>query len=225
MVKLDIALITCTDELFNLTVKLDKAWIISRLKCNQWMPPPTFKSRLPSLCHSLQQALKTISRASIHHKSELEPVRQKMQHLATLVDRMDREGPLDVHESLKAIVRTAGALVEGDVSLEQFVNRMNIWTTEGNQKAIRAFDKVGNYWHLCHRLSRIAASRRYRDLLASIDLEFLEHYEKHRIYGVNRYVHAEVQFAIFHRQRTTNLNPRVIGTSKAACYLCDLFLI
>lgn len=37
-------------------------------------------------------------------------------------------------------------------------------------------------------------------------------------------MHAEVQLATFHRQQKTHPSPRTIGTSKAACYLCNLFL-
>ena len=42
--------------------------------------------------------------------------------------------------------------------------------------------------------------------------------------GRERFVHAEVQLATFHRLQKTHPPPQTIGTSKAACYLCNLFL-
>lgn len=37
-------------------------------------------------------------------------------------------------------------------------------------------------------------------------------------------VHAEIQLVIFYEQYPSKMPPRIIGSSKSACYLCDLFI-
>ncbi len=37
-------------------------------------------------------------------------------------------------------------------------------------------------------------------------------------------VHAEIQILLFYEQNPSNVPPRIIGSSKSACYLCDLFI-
>lgn len=188
------------------------------------MLPGNYGSRPPPLCQSLQRAVQTLLKADTSRRSDLQLIAHEVQRLTNLVAVADREGPASIHENLKAILRVAGSLTGSDVSLELYLKTAKVRATEASKKAIKAFDKVGNYWHLCRRLCQIAASRHFRSSMASIKFEFLDHYGKHRVNGFNRHVHAEVQLAIFHRRRKTHPSPRAIGTSKAACYLCDLFL-
>ncbi len=168
--------------------------------------------------------LQAVSRASPGRRTDLEPISRKVRSLSSLVAVADGGGFSSIHENLKGVLRAAGSLKGSDVSLEQFLDRKTIKTTDVDKKAIRALDKLANYWHLCRRLCRLAASKRYRSLFAPLYFEFVKNYSKHKINGINRYVHAEVQLTIFHRQRKDSPDPRAIGTSKAACYLCDLFL-
>ncbi|KAL9633968.1 MAG: hypothetical protein Q9204_003187 [Flavoplaca sp. TL-2023a] len=37
-------------------------------------------------------------------------------------------------------------------------------------------------------------------------------------------VHAEIQILLFYEQNPSRVPPRIIGSSKSACYLCDLFI-
>jgi len=205
-------------------VKLDRSRIISRLRSELWEPPDAFKTRPPSLCACLHRMLQAVSRASPGRRTDLEPISRNVRSLSSLVAVADGGGFSGIHENLKGVLRAAGNLTGSDVSLELFLDRKTIRTTDMNQKAIRAFDKLANYWRLCRRLCRLAASKQYRSFFAPLYFEFLKNYSKHKINGINRYVHAEVQLAIFHRQRKDSPDPRAIGTSKAACYLCNLFL-
>ncbi|KAL6713010.1 hypothetical protein ACLMJK_009406 [Lecanora helva] len=91
-------------------------------------------------------------------------------------------------------------------------------------KAIRAFDKVANYQHISERLSNLAASSKFRHLFQPPGFRFLDSYAPHMVLGRDRFVHAEVQIVTFHRLEGTQPRPRAIGTTKAACYLCNLFL-
>lgn len=73
-------------------------------------------------------------------------------------------------------------------------------------------------------MHQVQRSRLYRPFLASIRLRFLEPYARKQVGQQNRFFYAEVQLATFHRRCKTHLNPRTIGTSKDAYYLCNLFL-
>ncbi len=108
-------------------------------------------------------------------------------------------------------------------SLEIAFKHAGIILDEAGQKAIKAFDKVANYQHISERLSCMAASSRSRHLFMSIQFNFLNHYVCRRVYRQETYVHAEVQLAVYHRLQRTRPSPRMMGTSKAACYLCNLF--
>ena len=212
------------EDLLDLVVKLDKARVISRLKCKLWTQPRNFNSRPSPLCQSLELTIQDILKFNPCHRGTIEPIARKVQSLATLVTTADREGPESIHQNLKTILQAAGTLTGSDILLGRFLEMAGVQLTETNKKAIGAFDKVGNYWHLCQRLGRTAASRRYHSSVKSITLEFLEQYAKHKVNGNHRYVHAELQVAVFHRLQKTHPRPRAIGTSKAACYLYDLFL-
>ena len=97
---------------------------------------------------------------------------------------------------------------------------------------VRRMNKIGRYWGLCEDLVKDA--RRYGDLFKSIHLQIVPRYQAYTPYPpltlggrITYYVHAEIQLLSFY-----NLNynlgcqkPRVLGVSKGACYLCDLFVI
>lgn len=109
-------------------------------------------------------------------------------------------------------------------SLEVAFKQAGVKLDTVSQKAIKVFDKVANYRHISERLSRLAASSRFRHLFKSILFRFLDNYAPHVVQGRERFVHAEVQIVTFHGLQRTSPLPRTIGTTKAACYLCNLFL-
>ena len=97
-------------------------------------------------------------------------------------------------------------------------------------KHVRQVDKIGRYWGLCNDMA--SASRRYSKLFKSIRLEVVPRYETFTPPAVfpNKavpcHVHAEIQLVTFYglNPEITKIMPRVLGVSKAACYLCDLFI-
>ncbi|KAI9892525.1 MAG: hypothetical protein M1814_001482 [Vezdaea aestivalis] len=212
------------EELFDLVIKLDKSKIVSRLKSELWKPPNNFEKRPPPLCECLLWMHQNVSRTNPSQRTNLKLVSQKIHSLSSLVTAADSGGFQPLCENLKGIVRLVGDFAGSDISLEHFFERKRIQTTKEDKKAVNALDKLGNYWRLCRRLCRFAMSKRYRSSFVPIRLAFLDQHSRHKINGLSRYVHAEVQLVVFHRQHKDSPKPRVIGTSKAACYLCDLFL-
>jgi hypothetical protein len=94
---------------------------------------------------------------------------------------------------------------------------------------IRQLHQIGHYWGACIALTRFA-----RRFPASIKLSLQcilpyqpslsDVFESGRL--TTNYVHAEIQLLIFYeiQSKESVPVPRVIGTSKAACYLCNLFI-
>ena len=121
-------------------------------------------------------------------------------------------------------LKLAGNVCGMQQSFELVLKQSGMKLDAASQKVIKAFDKVANYQHVSERLSRLAASSRFRHLFKSIHFRFLDSYAPRIVQGRERFVHAEIQIVTFHRLQRTHPLPRTIGTTKAACYLCDLFL-
>ncbi|OQV08936.1 hypothetical protein CLAIMM_13141 isoform 1 [Cladophialophora immunda] len=91
-------------------------------------------------------------------------------------------------------------------------------------------DKVGAYHRIPETLAREARRRKTRPLFSSIRLEYINPYRPVQsaisLSGkkVNCHVHAEVQMVIHYILEPASNTPRIIGTSKAACFLCHLFI-
>jgi hypothetical protein len=115
-------------------------------------------------------------------------------------------------------------------SLEKTVEQAGLNpSTVCNRQEFRQVNSIGHYWGACVALSKLA--RRY-SIFSKITLECLLPFQPvySRVPDVGKpipcHVHAEVQVLIFYelkKEMNTSI-PSVIGTSKAACYLCDLFI-
>ena len=90
-------------------------------------------------------------------------------------------------------------------------------------------NKIGRYWGLCIELAEF--SRRYRSLFQYVALQTIRPYHSVtttlRGVCITCHVHAEIQLLTFYENfpKLVSLKPRVLGVSKAACYLCNLFLM
>ncbi|KAL8684160.1 MAG: hypothetical protein Q9224_006559, partial [Gallowayella concinna] len=96
--------------------------------------------------------------------------------------------------------------------------------------------KLGRYWGLCQFLTK--AARRYPALFCRASLEHIRPYTNTRSTisisilknskknSVECFVHAEIQLITFYGLSKSRgyLEPRWLGVSKSACYLCDLFI-
>ena len=132
------------------------------------------------------------------------------------------EGDQDL-DGLKQVVKIASLLSGTHQSLAERLLNQNL-TALAQMKVVKTVDKVGRYWACCQRMVKMASSRSYGYLFKSINLTTLSTYEPRIVLKRERHTHAEVQVMTYFRLRYTESKPRVIGTSKAACYLCNLFL-
>lgn len=103
-------------------------------------------------------------------------------------------------------------------------------STPLQSKHVRLIEKIGRYWDLCVFLTK--ATCRYPVLFKNTRLETQRPYIPTRILDsvtrkpVRYYVHAEIQLITFYGMMPSleSQMPRVLGVSKSACYLCDLFI-
>ena len=92
------------------------------------------------------------------------------------------------------------------------------------KKLVRTVDKLGRYLKCCERLAKMASSRGYKQCFRDIEIVALDPFEPRTVLTNKRHIHAEIQLITFFTLHPTISRPRVIGISKATCYLCNLFL-
>lgn len=214
----------CTESIFSSVVQLCENRVISRLKCKDWIAPAYYRKRRDPMHKNLKDAVNRHLRRKWGQTDEMRTIISRLQDFINFMTEVDRENSTPTFRTRLEALRLAGKVCDVRSSLEIAFERAGTKLDIASQKVIKAFDKFANYQHISERLSRMAASSNFRHLFKSIDFRFLNHYECHIVHGRKRYVHAEVQLAIFHRLQRTRPSPRTIGTTKAAYYLCNLFL-
>lgn len=126
-----------------------------------------------------------------------------------------------------ALCTSRGSTIEETVSSYGFIPEMVCQVCQ--DKRIRQVSKIGRYWGLC--VDMVDDSRRYRSVFHHAVLRPIQPYHGVAVSldGTNMtcYVHAEIQLLTFYDMHPdlVSLKPRILGVSKAACYLCDLFII
>lgn len=136
---------------------------------------------------------------------------------------------------LKQLVRKSYDLCtsDGSCSLEETLRKNGLAPDLVlNDRRIQQVNKIGRYWGLCVYLTKYA--RTYGKIFKNLSLETLTPYEdvKSSIAyeegsRVSCFVHAEIQLVTFYGLHGTGNRtmPRILGVSKAACYLCCLFIL
>ena len=214
----------CTESIFRSVAQLCEHRVISRLKCKDWIAPVYYTKRQDPMHKDLKDAVDRHLRKKGVQTDEMRTIISRLQGFIKFMTEVDRGNSTPTFDTRLEALRLAGKVCDVRSSLEIAFQRAGMKLDIASQKAIRAFDKFANYQHISERLSRMAASSSFRHLFKSINFRFLNRYECRIVHGRERYVHAEVQLAVFHRLQRTRPSPRTIGTTKAACYLCNLFL-
>jgi hypothetical protein len=220
--------------LFDIVVGLHAERIHARLRSRYWRRPKHY-SGAPKL--NLQGELRKWTSENAHAVSPASDGSQTLLvALAALCDTyeiVDRSvDKTTADQSLRRVVRESYDLCTsgGKFSLEQTVKQAGLKPDRVcNRQEFRQVNSIGHYWGACVALSKLA--RRY-SVFSKIALECLLPFQPvySRIPDVGKpipcHVHAEIQVLIFYelKSETSTSIPSVIGTSKATCYLCDLFI-
>ena len=219
----------CEERLFETAIRLSRKRIYARLRSRKWKKPLYMRAaENEPLTEKLLASSKRVLAASTTRKNKkrLQDMADKIKKLHELYLEMEKTTGDDT-DLLKQILRQASGLSAPAPSLEKALITNGVSCTIASSNLIRRVDKLGRYWAACSTMARLASNANYRILFASIQLETIPSYKAH-IWPPGskkkRHVHAEVQLVTHSRLHPSDLPPRVIGISKAACYLCDLFL-
>lgn len=156
------------------------------------------------LC-SILQKIETCGKATLGCRQTLCQIVQESYDLCTSADT----------STLEETIKNHG--YEGDVVLYN--------------KHIRQVDKIGRYWGLCKSMTE--NSRKFAEAFTDVQLEVLRPFQEKTSSiaftdgkRARCLVHAEMQIIAFYStaSNATLKKPRIIGTSKSACYLCNLFI-
>lgn len=82
---------------------------------------------------------------------------------------------------------------------------------------------MSNYLALSRDFVELVRRPEYQHLTQKIDLRPVQAYEPHQPAGSLKecYAHSEIQLILFYERYPPKKNPRAIGCSKSACYLCN----
>ena len=215
---------------------LSKERVHGRLQSAHWKRPKHLQGKPREPLHGkLEMVFGNTNLPRPLDTSGASELRQAVKHLCDSYKGVDQSVPGSDEELnlLKMIVKESHALCtsDGKCTIEQTVQSRGFNPTEVcKNKHIRQADKIGRYWGLCTYLSQ--ACRKFPKVFKQMDLRVLPSYEY--VYSpisfkggsVSCHVHAEIQLLVFYgfNEDPKTVSPRVIGVSKAACYLCDLFI-
>ncbi len=181
------------------------------------------------LCDALERQPSNICRGSPLVLEQLKALQKAIQN----VNKYSRKSE-EVLALLKLVVQDSHKVgtPQGANSLEEYIRDYGLVAQDARLLlCIRQIDKIGRYWGLCK--STTEDSRKYSDLFGNIELHPLCPYKPTtslitagRAKRARLHVHAEMQILAFYglKSSATLPKPRVIGVSRAACYLCNLFV-
>lgn len=228
----------CADLLFEQVILLSRNRIHGRLQSSLWKPPPHRRGVPRKPLHvGVQRISHTISksRSQLNTQLDSKELMQKLDKLLVSFKRVDgcTKGTDEDLSMLKDIVRESHALVtsDGRLTMEETVASYGLPADEICKNShIRQVDKIARYWGLC--LFVAEAARKHQGIFQDMQLEILPPYSSVMSSisfdgsPVDCYVHAEIQLLTFYGLISNEEvpEPRVIGVSKAACYLCNLFI-
>ena len=230
----------CAERLLDQVVVLSRERIYGRLESVHWQPPGYLHHRRLSRT-PLHTQLRKLAETAIqpHPNSPVAPDQpvqpselDKLRDLCELIESSDTN---DNHHLLKTVAKQSYRLCTRTSPGRFLPDGRGLHTNElYSTKPMKQANKIGRYWGLCIFLAEV--SRRYRSLFQNLRLELVPpsnsvhvRVSPGRTEGTKRVkcrVHAEIQLLVFYGLRLdpTILDPRIIGTSKSACYLCDLFI-
>ena len=220
----------CRDLIFDQVVALNRDRINGRLQSSHWtMPTYRCGAQREPLNQNLQVFFQSAGKSA--RTSGAANLRRNLDDLCLTYQRVDT-GIKDTNEELELIkvaVKQSHCFCTPDhLTIEEAIANYGFEPRTALQivrnKHIRQVDKIGRYWGLCGDM--VWASRRYSESFKSIRLEIVPRYAAITKEAVKCHVHAEIQLVTFYGLNSANIQmtPRALGVSKAACYLCDLFI-
>ena len=221
--------------MFDQVIILSQNRIHGRLESAFWQPPGYRRreARKP-LYSTLREVSLLIEKLPSRNGMKSRTLLKQLNDLCELFQRLDTQpgASTKLPAVLKNIVKQCYAVSTSDGTCT-FDETVTSYGYEPKavlkNKYIQQVYKLGRYWGLCVYLA--TASRKYCNIFQSMDLATIRPYRSisspisFNGPPVECHVHAEIQLLIFYDSNpdVSIPKPRVLGVSKAACYLCNLF--
>lgn len=219
--------VQCKDDILSSVLRLNRSRIHARFKSKKHRHLVrdglhsillNLRGRSASPQHvQLVQRLETLDRALEVYFSQAEDIRT-LESLKSLVAACcNFFNSLPSGESMKSALHHAGVDVD---------------ESQGNPH-LRQIGKTASIYHLAEMLSTIASHPKFRRFCVNLSVHYVPAYRTvllpiPAVDNASRdcRVHAEVQLVVDLDLRPTSewSPPRVIGSSKAPCFLCEMFL-
>ncbi|KAI9881003.1 MAG: hypothetical protein M1830_009497 [Pleopsidium flavum] len=217
----------CASRLFDLVMSLNRARIHGRLELSRWKIP---KNRRGYRRNPLTRRLNAAAQLFItsQQSSSAQGALQELNESITKLDVIYRElesTPMEQDlDHLTEIVRQAFVIshfADGS-SLQRTLKAYSVVDRIAKSKEVKQVDKLGKYLGVSLSTARLASL--YKKMFSSIKLQPLDPFQGSTWASTKHFVHAEVQLIVHYELYPCFPLPRVIGASKEACYLCDLFI-
>ena len=182
------------------------------------MPPSPKRPRPASLSLQLEKALVKLRAGSAE---------SLIVELINSIEQVDKGNPGDQLEILKDVIRKSYAVTHQGTSrsLGNALRTKGLDKTICESREVLEIDKLSKYLEICDDLIRLSRQPSTRMLCTGLRLEILQTSSSRPVgSGLNCHVHGEVQLVLFHERYPRLLRPRAIGSSKSACFLCDIFI-
>lgn len=133
----------------------------------------------------------------------------------------------DIIQKIGVVIQNAHVLLYGDSSGPGLYLKYRQLHASA-PKVIHELQKLAHYWEVCLVFSRLARS--FRTIFSHLTLVLLdpptqESFARHKKFGkIQRHIHAEMQLIGYHESHGSDPWPRVIASSKSACFLCYEFI-
>ena len=214
-----------TERLFDQIVILDLPRILSRLRSRHAKRTQKTTGKAKLLIQ-LNEALNdsSLRRMTSATKTDLRSLKSMAIVLCNLFGRLEaipdiHTGGL-VYELVRDIVKQAHKMTVA-ASLSGVLQKSQL-NPSLKKHLPEAVGKVGRYFSVASELV-CAARNKTCQLFHNVRVETFQIAVPLAIYGLEFKVHAEIQLLFFYEIHREALRPRVIASSKSACYLCNLF--
>ena len=214
----------CVEQIFDAVVGLSRARLHGRLQSRKWKPPAYKRAKAKnSLGPSIQRMMQNPSRLTQNTQPIDAKIVRVSKSLIKEIDHLDAISESDDElETLKCISRTCHSLV----SAARHITSSSAFHQATKFKEFENIRKIARYWDMCNHMTRIC--QRHNDLFSAVVYCPMPPFQSQLVGdSLKCFVHAEVQIVTFYTCKPCNPMyhlPRVIGTSKAACYLCEFMV-
>ncbi|KAI9730966.1 MAG: hypothetical protein M1818_008042 [Claussenomyces sp. TS43310] len=217
------------EALFDMVISFSRKRLHERLRSKQSPKPWWNSSPQPSLCTAIRKQLQALRKSRRVSSPGMGLLYSELDDLAKVYENVDTQfGQADEHELLKTAVRKSFSVstLGNQTSMEGQLRSQGFGEAICQSRTILQIDKIARYLGLCKDLIRFSRQPNHRKLFANINFEYCEAPQALRPVGSVKecHVHGEVQLLLHYEKHHHDPPPRAIGSSKSACFLCDMFI-